>query len=67
MSNSRKPFTVEECLGDPTFASLSRAQADALPSLAADLTFTLRSLIAQGILGVEDGRIIVKNVRANKR
>lgn len=55
------PFVIEECRGEQSFPSLERAQADALHSLAADLAETLRSLISQGILTVENGRVIVKN------
>lgn len=60
------PFVIEErweeqsVLGDQTFPSLASAQQDALHSLAADLAETLRSLIAQGILTVENGRVIAK-------
>ena len=61
------PFVIEErwdeqsALREQPFPSLERAQADALHSLAADLAETLRSLISQGILTVENGHVIVKN------
>lgn len=55
------PFTIEECQGEVTFPSLAGAQQDALRPLAADLAATLRSLIACGLLVVDNGRIVVKN------
>jgi len=66
------PFVIEErwegqpSPGEQAFTSLERAQADALHSLAADLAETLRSLIFQGILTVENGCVIVKNGHHSK-
>ena len=70
MPRSIKPFVLEEHWEEQTvarkkgFPSLASAQQDALPSLAADLADSLRSLIAQGILTVEHGLIIVKRTTA---
>ena len=61
MSSPQTPFVIEECQGEQSFPSLTNAQDDALHSLAANLAATLRSLISQGVLTVESGRVIVKN------
>ncbi len=55
------PFVVEECRGEQTFPNLASAQQAALQPLAVELAATLRSLISQGILTVENGRVIIKD------
>lgn len=61
MPEKKAPFVIEECQGDMAFSSLASAQQDVLHPLAAELAATLRSLIASGLLTVENGRVIAKN------
>jgi|GEM_PF-3905219 len=57
-------FVIEEYSGDQ-FASLQEAQSAALKPLAADIAETIRTLIAQGILVIENGRVVIKESENN--
>jgi hypothetical protein len=56
-------FTLEEIPGDQ-YADLAAAQQAALKASAHDITVTLRSLLAAGVLVQVNGKIVPK---ANKR
>ena len=56
MSRKSPDLCIEEIPGD-TYQSLVELQHTAKGALASDLAITLRSLLARGVLIVQDGKI----------